>query len=123
MLVNEAPKINPEINSAELQQILETAEHTTIVGTRIEWGDVHYQNIESSSDPTAESLFPGYPDTILTQDFTANFYHYTAYGYHTWQIADPFALTAGLAYDWLQQPTDVATAPFATELIETRIIE
>ena len=116
MLVNEAPKINPEINSAELQQILETAEHTTIVGTRIEWGDVHYQNIESSSDPTAESLFPGYPDTILTQDFTANFYHYTAYGYHTWQIADPFALTAGLAYDWLQQPTDVATAPFATEL-------
>ena len=117
MLVNENVKINPEINSAELQQILETADHTTIVGTRFEWGDVRYQNNESGNDfnSVPDTYFLNY-DPFVPQDLTANFYHYNAYGYHTWQIADPFALTAGLAYDWLQQPADVGTTPFATEL-------
>jgi len=113
--VNEQVQIDTELNTAELQQILESPNHTTIIGTRFEWGDVRYQNVEYGSDAFANGLFPDAPGTILNQDFTANFYNYTAYGYHTWQIADPFAITVGLAYDWLQKPADVATTPFATQ--------
>ena len=118
--INEKVRLKPELNSAELQQILETPEHTTIVGTRFQWGNVHYQNYEWSSgaidlNGNASSDFPYTFPEIATQDFTADFHHYTAYGYHTWQIAEPLSLTVGLDYDWLQQPADVATAPYSPQ--------
>ena len=119
IFANEKVKIDPEVNSAELQQILETPDHATIVGTRFQWGNVRYQNYEWSSgaidvNGNAGSDFGTFP-VLVNQSFTANFYHYTAYGYHTWQVADPLSLTAGLDYDWLQLPADTATAPFTPQ--------
>lgn len=105
-------RINPTLNSTELQQILEQPDHTTIIGTRFQWGDVHYQNYETALNSiTANQDFLTYP-VVADQDFTENFYHYTVYGYHTWQITDPFSVTVGLDYDWLHKPANVATAPF-----------
>ena len=109
--VNEQVQIDSELNTTELQQILESPNHTTIIGTRFEWGDVRYQNNVFGNDNVD---FPTVPN-LLTQNFTVNIYNYTAYGYHTWQVADPFSITVGLAYDWLQKPADVATTPFATQ--------
>jgi Tfp pilus assembly protein PilF len=105
-----------EANSAELQQILEQANHTTILGTRYEWGQIRYQNLEWSTDASglAAVLFPD-PKMLVNQDFTENFQYFDIYGYHTWQIADPLAFTIGLSYDWLQQPIDVATPPFSNQ--------
>ncbi len=120
LFINEKVRLNPELNSAELQQILESPAHTTIVGTRFQWGSIHYQNHEWSDgsidvNATANNVFPlTYPE-VINQDFTANFYHYTGYGYHTWQVAESLSLTAGLDYDWLQKPADVATAPFSPQ--------
>jgi Tfp pilus assembly protein PilF len=118
LTVGEHVTIDPEVNSTELQQIWETPNHTTIIGTRFEWGDVHFQNYEwDSGDLTGNDMsdFPVTYPVIAQQDFRANFHHYNAYGYHTWQIADPLSLTAGLTYDWLHEPADVATAPFADQ--------
>jgi Tfp pilus assembly protein PilF len=118
---NENVRIDPELNSTELQQILETPNHTTIVGTRFQWGEVYYHNYEwNPNDPDGylSNLFPDYQvdhRSIITQDFTQNFYHYTAYGYHTWQITDPFSVTVGLDYDWLHKPANVATTPFTEQ--------
>ena len=108
-------RINPTLNSTELQQILEQTDHTTIIGTRFQWGDVHYQNYELAFNDDGQVLFPTTFPVVANQDFTENFYHYTAYGYHTWQITDPFSVTVGLDYDWLHKPANVATAPFTQQ--------
>jgi len=118
LFVGEHVKIEPELNSTELQHIWETPNHTTVIGTRFEWGDIHYQNNEWSSDDSngnGDSDFPDTYPTLVQQDFRADFHHYSAYGYHTWQVANPLALTAGLAYDWLHQPANVGSAPFAVQ--------
>jgi Flp pilus assembly protein TadD len=109
-------RVKPEVNSTELQQILESPDHTTIIGTRYEWGNVHYQNAEANADFSlfATILFPD-PDAYPVQNFTLDFYHWNAYAYHTWQIADPFAVTVGLDYDWLHEPANVGSAPFTEQ--------
>jgi len=42
-------------------------------------------------------------------------YQLSLYGYHTWQVADPLAVTAGLAYDLQHQPANPSTTPFTEE--------
>ena len=108
-------KISPEEYSGELQQIWEQAAHTTIVGVHYAWGHIHYENMDTNlgNDPNID-LFANPPNAI-NQNFDLDFHHFSAYGYHTWQIWDPFSLTAGLAYDWLHQPTDIDTTPFALQ--------
>jgi Tfp pilus assembly protein PilF len=112
----EQVRLTPESYSTELQQIWEQPDHTTIVGARYEWGDVRYQNFEWNTDDSILALFE-FPDPtdLLNQDFSVNFSHFSGYGYHTWQMADSFALTAGLTYDCLHQPADVATTPFSSQ--------
>lgn len=118
LFLNEKARLNPELNSTELQQILETPDHTTVIGSRFQWGQIHYQNYEWSNgsidvNGNAFSLFPLTFPELVDQDFTEDFYHYTGYGYHTWQIADPFSVTVGLDYDWLHKPANVASAPYS----------
>ncbi len=118
---SEMVKLSPELYSTELQQIWEQADHTTILGTRYEWGDVHYQDQQSHGYNTALAIFPDPSGLLLAQDFKADVQHFNLYGYHTWQIADAFALTAGLSYDWLHQPADVATTPFPVNQTKTTV--
>ena len=120
LYINEKARLNPELNSAELQQILESVDHTTVLGTRFQWGKIQYQNYEWSDgsidvNGTASALFPLTFPEIVSQNFTENFYHYTAYGYHTWQITDPFSVTVGLDYDWMHKPANVATSPYTEQ--------
>jgi len=108
--------LHTEAYSTELQQIWEQANHSTIVGARYEWGDAHYEDFEqdAGNDPYEPILFANYP-SLINQDFKLDFHHFNLYGYHNWQIADSFALTVGLSYDWLHQPADAATAPFVNQ--------
>jgi tetratricopeptide (TPR) repeat protein len=112
----EIVKLSPDSYSAELQQIWEQADHTTIIGARFDWGNVHYTNAESEVDGDQYDLsqFPN-QNPFITQDFKLDYDHFDIYGYHNWQIADSFALNLGLSYDYLYQPADVGTTPFATE--------
>jgi tetratricopeptide (TPR) repeat protein len=111
---SENVELSPEEYSTELQQIWEQADHATIIGARYDWGDVRYQNSESEVDggPYASTFFPN-PNPFITQDFKLDYDHFIIYGYHNWQIADSFALNLGLSYDYLYQPADVGTTPFA----------
>jgi Tfp pilus assembly protein PilF len=112
----ENAEIDTKEYSTELQQIWEQANHTTVIGTRYEWGDINYQNFEWNTDMSgyAATLFPN-PNALINQNFTLDYHHFQIYGYHTWQIADPLSLTVGLSYDSLQQPADVATTPFVDQ--------
>jgi tetratricopeptide (TPR) repeat protein len=112
----EIVKLSPDSYSAELQQIWEQADHTTIIGARFDWGNVRYTNAESEVDGDQYDLsqFPN-QNPFITQDFKLDYDHFDIYGYHNWQIADSFALNLGLSYDYLYQPADVGTTPFATE--------
>jgi tetratricopeptide (TPR) repeat protein len=112
----EMVKLSPDLYSTELQQIWEQADHTTIIGTRYDWGDIRYQNSEWEVDGLGydAALFRD-PSPFISQNFKLDFNHFEIYGYHNWQIADSFALNVGLTYDYLRQPADVGTTPFATE--------
>jgi outer membrane receptor protein involved in Fe transport len=37
------------------------------------------------------------------------------YGYHAWQVFDPFELFSGLTYDWMKFPANFQTAPISAE--------
>jgi len=112
LLDAEQESISPEENSLELQQIWETPKHTTILGGRYSWGNVHYQNMETDASGPASFLFSD-PYNITNQDFTTEFRHLSLYGYHDWQVADSLKLSAGLSYDYLRQPAVVTSSPFS----------
>jgi Tfp pilus assembly protein PilF len=106
--------VTPEIYSTELQQIWEQPNHTTIVGSRYQWGDIQYQNLEQNPDSPLQFFFKD-PSTPASQNLTMDFHHLSLYAYHNWQIADPLLLVAGLSYDYLHLPADVATTPFSSD--------
>jgi Tfp pilus assembly protein PilF len=117
--------IYPKEYSAELQQIWETSTHTTVVGARYFWGDLDFQNREWQPTTSGGSLLlgdlgsfnpnPHFPNEIANQNIEDDFHHETLYAYHDWQIFDSLKLSAGVAYDFLEQPAVVSTAPFSSQ--------
>ena len=94
--------------STEAQQIYEQNDHTTIVGTRYQYGYFSTQNLENH--PTGTFTLP---DPAPPQNLNNTLNHVSAYGYHTWQIADPLQLIGGLSYDWLDYPENVFSPPIS----------
>jgi tetratricopeptide (TPR) repeat protein len=98
-----------EIYTTELQQIWQQAGHSTVVGARYQYGGFDTQNLQTHpsdlagvlADPPASQLF----DTLLRR--------VTAYGYHTWQVAEPLSLVAGVSYDHLTFPENHRIAPIS----------
>jgi Tfp pilus assembly protein PilF len=116
--------ISPKEYSGELQQIWETPQHTTVIGARYFWGDLDFQNIEWSPATVAGGLFLGdlgphtpkqFPAEIANQNIVDDFHHETLYAYHDWQILDSLKLSAGVSYDYLEQPAVVNTLPFSSQ--------
>ncbi len=97
--------------SGELQQIWEQAEHTTIIGGRIQYGTFDtttMQNNPSSLGP----IFPNPPAPMGQQtDVDTEFKRFSVYGYHQWQIFEPLQLIGGVAYDHIGYPDNFRTAP------------
>ncbi len=125
MGADELVQISQLLYSAELQQIWETPNHSTMVGARYQWGEVRDQhrgnaNFNLGSQFPAELFEDGY--TLTPQDFSLNFHQFTVYGYHNWQLTDTFAINAGLSYDQLYQPMDLATTPFAAQEKTTSLL-
>jgi outer membrane receptor protein involved in Fe transport len=115
--------IIPTEYSTELQQIWESSSHTTVVGARYFWGSLDFQNREwlpnaegVELDGSLGSQNPDpkhFPYEVADQNITDEFHHETVYGYHDWQILDSLKLSAGVSYDYLQQPAVVNTLPFS----------
>jgi Tfp pilus assembly protein PilF/outer membrane receptor protein involved in Fe transport len=95
--------------SGELQQIFEQPEHTTIVGTRLQYGDYKTSNFQGTA-----SNFPFFfASPAAQQDFGSTFRRFNFYGYHQWQILDPLQIIAGIDYDYLSFPELFETAPIS----------
>jgi tetratricopeptide (TPR) repeat protein len=101
-LVNEL-----EIYSGEVQQIWQTPEHNTIIGTRAQYG--HFQSTVLQDQPS--TLNAVFSDPAAQQDITSLFKRISVYGYHQWQVFDPLQLIGGVTYDRLIFPENFQSAP------------
>jgi len=103
------------IYSGELQQIWQTPEHNTIIGTRIQYGDSDASNVQDT--PAAlNSIFPGTlsnPTNAAQQNLSSLFKRFSVYGYHQWQVFDPLQLIGGVTYDHITYPENFQTAPIS----------
>ena len=91
--------------SGELQQIFEGPEHTTIIGTRLQYGDYKTGNLQDSA-----GLFI-FNTPAAQQSIDSTFKRFSGYAYHQWQIIDPLQLIAGIDYDYLSFPEVFGAAP------------
>ena len=99
-----------DIYSGELQQIWQTPEHNTIIGTRFQYGQFHATVLQ---DNPVLGYSPLSPIPYRQQDFTSLFKRISFYGYHQWQIFEPLQLIGGVAYDRITYPQDFQSAPIS----------
>jgi len=100
------------IYSGELQQIWETPQHNTVVGSRIQYGDFETHNLQT--EPYSIQIpFPPPPTPAAQQSFDSQFNHISAYGYHQWQVFDPLQLVGGVAYDRITLPENFLSPPLS----------
>ena len=101
-----------EIYSVELQQILQTPKHTTIVGARYQNGDFDTRSRQSIDDRLSIRLiFPDNP--VAVENIDPSFERVSVYGYHHWQLHKSLLLVGGLSYDHLEFPVNYRYAPLA----------
>jgi Tfp pilus assembly protein PilF len=100
--------------SAEAQQILEQVDHTTIVGTRYQYGSFETSNKEWNP-AVGGAYFSPPPVPAAQQDVDNTLNRVSVYGYHTWQVTDPLQLIFGLSYDWIEYPENVLSPPVSSK--------
>jgi tetratricopeptide (TPR) repeat protein len=96
--------------SGELQQIWEQAEHTTIIGGRIQYGTFDTASLQAMPS-SLPFIFPDPPAPAAQQNVDSQFKRFSVYGYHQWQVFEPLQLIGGLAYDHITFPENFRTAP------------
>ena len=101
-----------EIYSAELQQIWQQPRHTTIVGARFQSGRFDTKNLQTQPS-TDGAFFPDPPNPAVEQEVSSHFRRASVYAYHSWQLAESFQVTGGLAYDRITFPENFRTAPLS----------
>jgi len=105
--------IQGESYSGELQQIWEQGDHTTIVGARYQWGQIHNNNYQTDPSGSAAGFFNGL--FVDAQDIYNSFHYISGYAYHNWQILDPVMLEGGVAYEVNHEPQGEGTVPALTD--------
>jgi Flp pilus assembly protein TadD len=103
-----------ELYSGELQQVWESAEHTTIVGGRAQYAHFRTKNVQANPDIDT-GLFPDPGTNAADQNLATDFYRVSVYGYHQWQIVDCLQLEGGLAFDWMKFPENFRFAPISAD--------
>jgi tetratricopeptide (TPR) repeat protein len=101
-----------ELYSAELQQIWTTDFLTSIVGTRYQSGRIgvadNVQNFGSSFPPV-------YNNPVSDLNTKGNVERLTAYWYETWKIHPKLSLTGGVAFDYLEHPSNADSTPVSSQ--------
>ena len=103
-----------EIYTAELQQIWQQANHTTILGGRFQNGNFRSENLQTN--PVVLGDIIGYFDPAVPmadQDFRTDFQRLGFYGYHYWQILPSLQLLGGVAYDRITYPENFRAPPLS----------
>jgi Tfp pilus assembly protein PilF len=93
------------LNSLELQHIFQTDLQRFILGVR-------YQNEDhDTTDSLGEAPnFRGFPP-VSVANLQTEFERFSAYAYYQLKPVEALRLTAGVAYDQIRFPTDIAQAP------------
>jgi tetratricopeptide (TPR) repeat protein len=103
------------IYSGELQQIFQGATHTTILGTRLQYGHFNTGNLQNFPK-SVPGLFPQPDGTADAEEFDPTlFRRLTVYGYHYWDILDSVRLIGGVAYDDILYPANLRNAPISDQ--------
>jgi Tfp pilus assembly protein PilF len=100
------------IHSADLQQIWQQGDHTTIAGARFSAGD--YGTDLLMRNPEGDSIsYLGRQsnEPIAEADFSSTAKMVSLYLYQQWQPIDSLRLIGGVAYDWLDYPTNIWSLP------------
>ncbi|HEV2695868.1 MAG TPA: TonB-dependent receptor, partial [Verrucomicrobiae bacterium] len=109
--LNDAYDNQLTLYTAELQQIFEQGNHTTILGGRFQYGSFDTTNFESHA-----SAFPDeFLNNMYRQKLDSTLKRFSFYGYHTWQIAEPLELIGGLSYDWMEYPASLFYLPVSAQ--------
>ncbi|MDB6057513.1 MAG: TonB-dependent receptor [Verrucomicrobiales bacterium] len=95
-----------EAYSAELQQIFQTDKHTFIVGGRYQTGDIDTHSMVIRN-------------LVNNQSAMLHLSRASAYAYYTYRVIEPFALTAGVAYDTVRYPANNDIPPISNGESET----
>ena len=98
------------IYSGELQQIFEGPAHTTIIGTRLQYGDFETSNLQDMPNPFFPTFFTSPP---ADQNIDSDFRRFNGYAYHQWQIIDPLLIIGGITYDHISFPEVFGTGPIS----------
>ncbi|MBL9169079.1 MAG: TonB-dependent receptor [Verrucomicrobiales bacterium] len=98
------------IYTAELQQIVQKADHTYVFGGRAQLGGFDSENRYSGL--TAGSGFPQLPVEPSTRS-DADFERFSTYVYDHWQWSPRWLAVAGLTYDHIRYPLNHRFAPLA----------
>ena len=101
--------------STEAQQIFEQGDHTTIAGTRYQYGTFDTSNLETHPSAIAGQ----FANPAAQQDLNTTLNRVSVYGYHLWQIIDSLQLIGGLSYDWLDYPENVLSPPVSSRETST----
>jgi tetratricopeptide (TPR) repeat protein len=110
-------RTEPSLYTVELQQMVQRAPHTFIVGGRFQGGDFETHNQNTITDgmvvnpagfPIPASWFP-----TNAQHVTPDFDRVSLYGYYHLNVLDPLVLIAGVSYDRLTYPDNFRFAPIS----------
>jgi Tfp pilus assembly protein PilF len=97
------------IYSAEVNQILESESHTTILGGRFQTGkfDATASLDDTPLGPGVAGIFGGNTGSVGDGDFQRA----SVYLYHTWEILTDLRLTGGISYDDITSPANFRRPP------------
>jgi hypothetical protein len=97
-----------EIFTAEANHILESENHTTVIGGRLQTGEFD----ATSTMNDARSGLPGFFGGETTTTGDGDFARRSIYLYHTWEIIRDLRITGGVSYDDITSPLHYRRPPF-----------
>ena len=101
-----------ELYSAELQQIWTTDYLTSIVGARYQSGRI---SIADNVQNFGSSFPPIYSNPVSDLNTKSNLERVTAYWYETWKVHPKLSLTGGVAFDYLEHPSNADSTPVSSQ--------
>jgi len=96
--------------TAELQQIWQSPRQSFVAGARFQTGSTE---TTSGQNLVPDPFFETYFTKEFHQAFKTDLERLSFYAYDTWQIWDPFSLSAGVTYDHLKFPKNIVSAPIS----------
>lgn len=100
-----------EIYTAEVQQIVQASQFTTVVGAGIQDGDFATRNVQENFRDDLLDLFPS--PVIADQQLSTRFQRVSLYGYEQWQLVNTLRLVGGLSYERLVTPENYRFGPIS----------